>query len=217
MKLTPGDRSLSPTLLARVRSAWSSGRFRSVRTRRIVALVLVFAAVTSAVVSTRRPQAPPLIVAATDLTPGAVLTAEDLATRETPAEATPDHALTAYEAAIGQRLTGPVSRGEVITEERILTARLPESLTGARGARLVPVRPADESVAHLVRQGDVVDVIDAEQTVLARGAIVAVAPADSSGRASPGATPPVLLAMDEAAAQRVAAGGLDVALALILH
>ena len=182
-----------------------------------MALVLVVAAIATAVVSNRRPEAPPLIVAATDLKPGTVLAAEDLVARATPIEVTPDHALTDYEKAIGQRLTGPVNRGEVITEERILTARLPESLTGIRGARLVPVRPADESVAHLVRQGDVVDVIDAERTVLARGAVVAVAPSNSSGRTAPGANPPVLLAMDEASAQRVAAGSLDVALALILH
>src|SRR5690606_23791604 len=134
-----------------------------------------------------------------------------------PPEVVPERALTEYEEVVGRRLTGSVGRGEVITEARVLTARLPESLTGIRGARLVPVRPADESVAQLVQQGDVVDVIDAEKRVLARDAVVAVAPSNPGGKNATAANPPILLAMDEAAAQRVAAGSLDVALALILH
>ena len=217
MKLSRRSDSLSPGLLSRLRTAWPSGRFRSVRTRRLIALCLILAAVGVAVLSTRRSEAPPLIVAATDLKPGTVLTRDDVVARETPTEAIPDRALTDYEKAVGQRLTGPVNRGEIITEQRILTARLPETLTGIRGARLVPVRPADESVVHLVQQGDVVDVIDAEKAVLARRAIVAVAPSNSSGKSPTAGNPPVLLAMDESSAQRVAAGGLDVALALILH
>ncbi len=180
-------------------------------------MALVIAAVGVAVISTRRPASPPLIVAAVDLKPGAVLTSDDLSAQPVPADIAPDRALTDYDEVIGRRLTGPVGRGEVITEARLLTARLPESLTGIRGARLVPVRPADESVAHLVQQGDVVDVIDAEKNVLARSAVVAVDPSNSGPRTTGATNPPILLAMNEASAQRVAAGSLDVALALILH
>ena len=213
----PGFDALAPTLTSRLQALAGDGRFRSVRVRRAVALMLVLAAAALMIASQREPESPPLIVAATDLRPGTVLTADHLTARPTPARFAPDGAVTTAAQAIGKRLTGPMRRGEVITDTRLLISALPESLTGKAGARLVPVRPADESVANLVQQGDVVDVLDAERNVLATDAVVAVAPSNPAGRSPGERTAAVVLAMDQRAAQRVAAGGLGTALALILH
>ena len=88
-------------------------------------------------------------------------------------------------------------------------------------ARLVPVRPADASVGSILREGDVVDVLSPDSVVLARGAIVALtaglSPATGPLSGAGSASAPILLAMDEQAAHRVAAVGLDSALALVLH
>lgn len=216
MRLLDSDR-LSPTLASRLQSLAGDGRFRSVRFRRIAAAMLVLAATALMIASQRTPEAPPLMVAATDLRPGTVLTEDHLTARPTPARLAPDGAMTSAAQVVGKRLTGPMRRGEVITDTRLLTSALPESLTGRPGSRMVPVRPADESVANLVQQGDLVDVLDAEHSVLATNAVVAMAPSNSSGRAPGERTAAVVLAMDGRAAQRVAAAGLGTALALILH
>ncbi|WP_026918737.1 SAF domain-containing protein [Gordonia shandongensis] len=213
---------LSPTPLGRARTLLSGGGWRSLRVRRSVAVLLVLGAALLVVVDQRRPDAPALVVAAVDLRPGEYVTDADVATAPIPTEAAPDGALVDTTAAIGRRVTGPIRRGEVLTDQRLLTSRLPAALTGNRSARLVPVRPADESVASLVRQGDLVDVLDADARVLARDAVVAAAPqtgGDSStaGGRGLGGSPPILLAVDGDAARRVAATGLGTPLALILH
>ncbi|AUH69808.1 SAF domain-containing protein [Gordonia sp. PS3] len=208
---------LSPSALSRVQAILGTGRFRSIRIRRIAAALLVIAALGAFAVSRRHVGSPIVLTAATDLRPGTLLTAADLAARAVPADLSPPGALTDTGSAIGRKLTGPVRRGEMITETRLLTSRLPTALTGDPGARLVPIRPADESVVALVRQGDVVDVLDSEATVLARGAIVAGEPSNPSGKPMNSAATPILLAMNEQAARRVASTGLDMALAVILH
>ncbi|EGD54712.1 SAF domain-containing protein [Gordonia neofelifaecis] len=182
-----------------------------------MALLLVIAATASVVYSHRRPDAPRVLTAAADLRPGTVLTADDLTSVPMPAATVPASALRDTGKAVGQRLTGPVTRGEIITETRLLTSRLAAQLTGSSTARLVPVRPADESVATLVRQGDTVDVLDADAAVLARGAVVAATPSAVSNRGIGGASSPILLAMNEQSAHEVAATGLGMALALVLH
>lgn len=173
---TPRLRPPVPTLASRLQSLAGDGRFRSVRFRRIAAAMLVLAATALMIASQRTPEAPPLMVAATDLRPGTVLTEDHLTARPTPARLAPDGAMTSAAQVVGKRLTGPMRRGEVITDTRLLTSALPESLTGRPGSRMVPVRPADESVANLVQQGDLVDVLDAEHSVLATNAVVAMAP-----------------------------------------
>lgn len=211
-----GSDSLSPLLSSRIRALGTRGTFRSVRMRRVVAAGLVVAAGVVAIAAARAPADAPIVVAAADLRPGTVISAGDLSVRRTPPEHRPVGAFSDVDAVVGQRLTGPLRTGEVLTESRLLTTRLPRLLTGSSSARLVPVRPADGAVTQLVRQGDLVDVVDAESAVLARDAVVAVAPGIASGN-RPAGSEPILLAMDQASAQRVAATGLGTALALLLH
>lgn len=211
--------SLSPTF-GRLRTAVAGGGWRSLRVRRAAAAALVLAATALIVVDQRTPDAPPVVIAAADIRPGSVLDADDVTTVAAPRSLTPPGALTRPGDAVGRRVTGPVRRGEMVTADRLLNSRLPESITGDDTARLVAVRPADETVIALVRQGDLIDVLDADATVLARSAVVAVAPQSASAQGvtrSASGSQPVLLAMDEDSAHRVAATGLGTPLALILH
>lgn len=217
MKLTDRRGALNPTILSRAGEFITSGRFRSVRVRRLIALALVIVAIAMIALSQRGPTSTQLVVAASDLRPGTVLTGNDVAAKTVPGFPPPAGAFTSVNQIVGQRVTGPIRRGEILTDSRMLTSHLPRSLTGNPDARLVPVRPADESVVQLVRQGDLVDVVDAESAVLARGAVVAVAPSIQAGRTTNSAAVPILLAMSRQSAQMVAAAGLGTALAIILH
>lgn len=217
MRIFDHATSLHPTLLSQLRAFAANGHFRSVRVRRLIAVALVIAAIASAVVSQHNPTSVPLVVAAIDLRPGSVITHDDITTKSVVVDTVPPGAFSAVDQAVGQRVTGAIRSGEILTASRLLTSHLPAALTGNPDARLVPVRPADESVLQLVRQGDLVDVVDAESTVLARAAVVAVAPLPEPGRSPTSVSAPILLAMDRQSAQNVAATGLGTALALVLH
>ncbi len=159
------------------------------------------------------------VVASRALTPGTELTADDVQVIALPAGAVLPGTLQRLDQAVGARLTGAIGQGEPVTATRLLSSRLPAALTGDPRGRLVPVRPADAAVAGLLRAGDVVDVLDEHAGVLAAGAVVAV-PAGSAGRGPAGTgalPPPVLLAMGEKAAHRVAASSLANSLTVVLH
>jgi Flp pilus assembly protein CpaB len=184
----------------------------------MVSLVLVAAAVTVGIQGQRTETQTSVLVAAHDLAPGRTLVAADLRQQSVPVDLVPKGALRLSADGEGHTVTGPIGSGEIVTGSRLLSPRLPVQLTGDADARLVPVRLADDTVASLVRAGDVVDVLTADTDVLAGGAIVAVVP--NTAGASPtraSATPPILLAMGRAAAHRVAGAGLDVPLAVVLH
>lgn len=218
--------TLSPRVVDRVRHALRPGWSRSVITRRLASVLLVIVAVATTVAGHRGEQSRAVVVAARDLTPGHAVVADDLALREVAGGMVPGGALRLTADGIGRATVGRVHAGEIVTDARLLSPRLPAQLTGRRDARLVPVRLSDETTTSLLREGDVVDVLTAadddrsEVAVLARAAVVALsahASADSSlmsGRAGPR---PVLLAMEESAAHRVAAAGLDASLAVVMH
>ena len=207
--------TLAPRLRDRLAHAVRPGWARSLMVRRGAALALVIAAAVSALAGHESRQQTIVYVAAHDLTPGQSLTSADLRQQGAPDELIPAGALRLSADAQSRTVTAPVRAGEIITESRLLTSRLPAQLTGTPDARLVPVRLADESTAALLRAGDVVDVLTTESRVLARDAIVALVPAapTASGRASA----PILLAMPGSAAHLVASSTLDVGLAVVLH
>ncbi|WP_437340145.1 SAF domain-containing protein [Gordonia rubripertincta] len=215
----PLDR-LGPRLRDRLASAVRPGWTRTLAVRRLVAAVLIITAAVIALAGTRADGEFEVLVAARDLLPGRVVTADDLTPRLVVGSAVPAGALSDAALATGRTVTGRVRTGEMLTDTRLLSSRLPADLTGVDDARLVPVRLSDEAVTSLLRPGDVVDVLTDSADVLARRAVVAIHTGQNSptgisaGRST---VAPVLLAMDAAAAHRVAAAGLDSSLAVVLH
>lgn len=103
-----------------------------------------------------------VVVALRDLSPGSVLTAEDVALRGRPAATLPDGAATDLTNIVGATLAGPSRRGEVLTDARVLGSRLTGLSAGPDG-RVVPLRLADAAVADVIRPGDRVDVLGATE------------------------------------------------------
>ncbi len=189
--------------------------------RRVASVVLVVTAVGVGMTGQADETDRAVVVAARELHPGVRLSAADVSVSRVPGALVPDGALRLSADGLGRTVVSHVRPGEILTDARVLSTRLPRQLTGRPTARLVPVRPADASVGSILREGDVVDVLSPDSVVLARGAIVAltagVPPTSGPLSGAGSASAPILLAMDEQAAHRVAAVGLDSALALVLH
>lgn len=128
-----------------------------------------------------------VVVAARNLPAGTVLTGEDLVTRTFAAGSEPAHLL---DDAVGRSLAAPVTRGEALTETRVVSPGLTDHLDGRSG---VPVRIEDPDVVQLLRVGDRVDVVavepmDGEHERVARDAVVLSLSADARGPGSGRAT-----------------------------
>lgn len=188
--------------------------------RRCAAALLVVAALGFATLGGAEHDDEAVMVAAHDLLPGTELAANDLVVRRVGAGMVPAGALRMSRDAAGKTVTSMVRTGEILTDARLLSPRLPQQLIGSADARLVPVRLSDDAVSALLRAGDVVDVVGPEADVLATRAVVALGterPVSSGLSARNQASAPVVLAMDQKSALRVAAAGLDIALAVIVH
>lgn len=204
--------TLNPTPIDRVRELTAPTWVRSVAFRRCVAALLMVGAGVLTVIDNRTPTSPTALVAARDLKPGEIVTADDVRAAPVPHDLMPDDPPD-VDAIAGRHVTGPIHAGEIITRHRLLDPRLPAEMTGDDQARLVPVRPADESSTAFIRPGDTVDLLTENGDVLARDATVALSPqSDGSGR--PG---PVLVALPAAAAHRVASAGLREQITFVLH
>jgi pilus assembly protein CpaB len=126
-----------------------------------------------------------VVVAATDLAAGAVLTAADLGLVTLPATAAPDGVVADTGQLAGEVLAGPLRRGEPVTDVRVvgpgLWSRVPSGQVAA------PVRLADLAVAALLRPGDRVDVLaipadtGAAEMVAARALVLSAPPAVRPG------------------------------------
>ena len=148
----------------------------------------------------------PVIVAATDLPAGTVLTAAHLAPARFPPDLVPDGVTGEVEPLLGRVLAGGVRGGEPLTDARLvgpgLTAGLPANQVAA------PVRLADVAVAALVRTGDRVDVLatppeGSRADVVAEGALVVAS--SGTGRDGDPSAGLLLIAVDDATATRLAA------------
>lgn len=165
-----------------------------------------------------------VVVAGRDLPPGHLLEAADL--RATPLESgtLPAGAMADRGALVGATLTGAMRTGEVFTDLRIVGPRLAGVAAGTGDARIVPIRLADTAVAEILRAGDRVDVIGAEEQsgpatrparLLAIDAAVVLVSGPGDRR---GATERVVLvALDAEHATAVAAASLRTALTVVLH
>ena len=99
-----------------------------------------------------RPRTVPVVVTARTLAASSVVTAQDVRLQGVVADALPSAALTSLSEAIGMRLSGAASRGEVLTSARVAPQR------SAGGDVLIVGFIVDAATAGLLRVGDLVDV-----------------------------------------------------------
>jgi Flp pilus assembly protein CpaB len=215
-------KSLNPSLATRIsqwlRPDWS----RTVRARRIAAAGLVVLAGVAALRPNPDGERAQVVVAAHDLSPGSALTPDDLRVEKRLVPTIPDGSQSDIDTVVGSTLAGPVRRGEVLTDVRLLGRRLAESAAGPN-ARIVPVHPVDSALADLVRPGDVVDVVAASGTgsqpapkVVAADAIVVLVSAKQKAQSAAGDRV-VLVALPAASANAVAGAALTQTVTLTLH
>jgi Flp pilus assembly protein CpaB len=216
-------KSLNPSLPTRIsqwlRPDWS----RTLLARRVAAAGLVVLAGVAALRPDPDAERTQVVVAAHDLSPGAVLSADDLRVEKRLAPTIPDGAQSDVDTVAGSTLAGPARRGEVLTDVRLLGRRLAESAAGP-DARIVPVHPVDSALADLVRPGDVVDVVAAAEanspsapkapSVIATNAIVVLVSAKQKAQTNDRV---VLLALPSASATVVAGAALVQTVTLTLH
>jgi len=217
---------VDPTPLTRIREALQPDWVHSVRTRKIVAAALVLLAGAAALRSDPGGRHSAVVVASRDLSPGDTLTVEDLQIENRLTTTLPDGAQTDITAMLSTTAAGPVRRGEVLTDVRILGSRLTEAAAGP-GGRVVPLQLAHDAVVDVIRVGDVVDIVAAPQSgvatdpdamphIAATDAVVVLISADPGGIGSSGDRV-VLVALPAAAATTVAAATLDHIITLTLH
>lgn len=218
--------SLDPSAWHRLTAALRPDWTRTATARRVAAAGLVLLAGLAAVRADPRGEQSGIVVAARDLAPGVELTAEDVRIAQHSSDTLPDGAQRAVSDLLGITLAGPVRRGEVLTDVRLLGPRLAESAVGP-DARIVPLHLADAAMLDLIRPGDVVDVLTvtgdqpgaAQQTrplVVATDAVVVLVSEKPKGGGS-GSDRVALVALPARAANDVAGAGLTQAVTLVMH
>lgn len=163
--------------------------------RRYRRLLTAGAMVLAAVMALGRfaPKPPPttaIVAAARDLPAGEVLTTGDLRILALPPATVPSGAAIDIADVVGQQLSGPLRRGEVVTDVRLDDGPLGRPAPGLVSA---PVRLADSQAAQLLRAGQHIDVLAASTAVDGVGA-AAAGGADGGGSRSGGAA--VVVAAD---------------------
>ncbi|WP_134767053.1 SAF domain-containing protein [Nocardioides sp. 1609] len=152
------DVAFHPRPRSRPARALGGARRALLRRRRPLAALLAAVAVAAGLAATRAepPPAVTVTVAARDLPAGEVVHERDLTTVELPADAVPAGLAAA---ATGRVLAAPVSRGEPLTEVRLVGAGM---TAGRPDLVAVPVRLPDAGAVALLRVGDVVDLVAAD-------------------------------------------------------
>ncbi|MFC4603343.1 SAF domain-containing protein [Rhodococcus kronopolitis] len=213
--------SLSPTLSDRLTALTRPGRARVTLARRVTAAALTALAAVLLVRGDRDGDTVPVVTAARDLAPGAVLRPEDLRLTPLRTDAVPNGVVRRIDEATGRTLAGPARAGEPLTDVRVLGPRLAGAAAGVPDARVVPIRLADPEVTDLLREGDRVDVLalagdrSPDARVLATDAAVVLVSPQDSGRTVRERV--VLLALPADTAAAVAAASLSDALTVTFH
>ncbi len=196
---------------------------RQVAAGRLAVLALVLALRPAQATGPPGPATVSVVVAATDLTAGTVLTSDDLTLAELPAPAAPDGVSSQGADLTGRVLAGPLRRGEPVTDVRVVGPGLWSQVPAGQVA--APVRLADLAVATLLRPGDRVDVLastpDTGATeVVAAGALVlsapSGAPADSPVATAPEASGLLVLAVPPGTATTLAGAATTGSLTITL-
>lgn len=216
-----GD-SLNPSPLHRLSRLLRPDWTRKTTARRVLAAALVVLAAVAALRDDPGGRQTDVLVAGRDLTPGTGLTAADVVVEKRNVDVIPDGSVTDLDATAGATLSGPVRRGEVLTDVRLLGPHLADAAAGP-DARIVPLTLADAAVLDLLRPGDVIDVVaaapeaDTEPRLIATGAIVVLVSAETSGLVGGSGNRVVLVALPATAASTVAAAALVDAIGVTLH
>lgn len=215
--------SLNPSPVSRVLQWFRPDWTRTVLARRIVAAGLVILAGIAALRPDPERDRAAVVIAARDLRPGVALTADDVRMEKLSAATVPDGARENLDTVVGSTLAGPARRGEVLTDVRLLSSRLAESIAGP-DARIVPLHPSDAALADLVRPGDVVDVVaapagadsdaHANPRIVATGAVVVLVSPKQKTQADDRV---VLVAVPAGAATALAGAALAQTVTLALH
>ena len=218
--------SLDPSALTRIRQLLQPDWTHTLRARRIAAAALVVLAAVAAVRSDPHGEHTATVVATHDLTPGVALNAADVRLEDRLATTVPDGARSDLDGILGATLASPVRRGEILTDVRVLGSRLAEAAAGT-DARIVPLHLADAALLDVVRAGDVVDILTADESaelsagtvqsrVIATEAVIVLVSARGKGPTA-GADRIVLVALPAAAANTVAGTALVQSVTLTLR
>lgn len=139
------------------------GHRRGVLMRRIIAVALLIAALVSALSAAK--ELPRVPVFSRDLPAGAELALSDVELARLPASSIPESAVAKEpEELSGRVITAAASKGEVITDTRLLGEDLVSSLvdpSGGKAARMIPVKLAEPDIIPHLHHGDTVDVVTA--------------------------------------------------------
>lgn len=184
--------------------------------RRVLAAGLAAGAVALGLHAVRppAPQTIEVLAAARDLPAGVAVAEGDLTTVALATNVVPSGALAASAEVVGRSLTGPVRRGEPITDVRLLGPSLLDGLAGTSSAQpgglvATAVRVADAESVSLVRAGDRVDLLATpvglgtevgETRTVAAEVVVLAVPAAADGSAATGGALVVVAATEEQAA-----------------
>lgn len=216
--------SLNAPILSRIAQALRPDWSRTVAARRVAAGGLVVLAAVAAWRSDPDGDRVDTVVVTRDLAPGSTLTDGDVHVESRSTATLPDGAQADVSAVVGATLAGPARRGEVITDVRLLGARLAESVAGP-DARIVPLHLEDAALLDLVRPGDVVDVLSVGSGtaddrpaphVVATGAVVVLVSPKAAQRGGAGDRV-VLVALPAASAHTVAGIALVETITLTFH
>lgn len=215
--------SLDPTVRERLSRALRPDFTRTVQARRVAAGLLVVIAAMLALRPDPAGVHAAVVVAAADLKPGTALEPEHLRLERRARTSLPDGAQEDIGILLGATLAGPVRRGEVLTDVRVLGSRLAELSVGPN-ARVVPLRLADDAVLDVIRPGDVVDVLgvpgtafgdvsqDRPRMLAASAVVVLVSPQPSAGEDRV-----VLVALPAGGATSLAGASLAHTITLAIH
>jgi Flp pilus assembly protein CpaB len=151
------------------------------RHRRLLAALFTGLAVLLALGALRdEPTGRTVVVAARDLASGTTLVADDVQLARLPESAVPEHSEEQIDSVVGRTVAGPMRRGEVITDRRVVH---PDRLSGfPAGTVLATIRLADADTLSSLGVGDRVDVVavdpdgGAEAEVVARDVEVVTLP-----------------------------------------
>jgi len=215
--------SLDPTVRERLSRALRPDFARTVLARRIASGLLVVLAAALALRPDPAGGQSTVVVAASDLAPGVKLSSEHLRLEQRWSATLPDGVEDDASALLGSTVAGPVRRGEVLTDVRVLGSRLAELSVGPN-ARVVPLRLADDAVLDVIRPGDVVDVLAVPGTlggeaarirpmVVAANAVVVLVSAEPRA----GEDRVVLVALPAGAAAALAGASLAHSVTLAIH
>jgi Flp pilus assembly protein CpaB len=155
-RLRRGRRRVAGARLVRRLAGWP---------RRVLAAALLLVAVVVALhpdppsaALGAQPAGMTVVAAARDLPAGTILAVADLRTISLPPGVVPTGTAQQVRTLLGRTVAGPVRRGEVVTDARLVGPELTAGL-GPQESAAAPVRLADAEAAAIVRPGDRVDVL----------------------------------------------------------